>query len=484
MDKKAHTAAFLLLLCVLPGILLCSGAMLPSYYGDSYYAQLFPMYRRLRETEGKKLVVVGGSNVAFGLDTALMEKLLAEREYDYQVCSFGLYGAVGVSAMLELSRDTLKEGDIVVLAFEPVAEVMSSYFGANAFWKCAENAPELLLGLNSTQRSAALGSYLSYLQERWGIRTSGISPSVEGVYAKSSFDEDCNMVYPREGNAMALGFDPAVPVDLAGLTIETGFIEEVAAYCAEAQNHGAEVYLSFSPVNRSSLTDSSQEAVDLFFQTCNTAFPCPVISTPNDYILESGWFYDNNFHLNSAGAVLRTCRLAQDVLAQLGCYEAVDFPVPQVPPSIAQQSVSEENAEFFVFSPITGEGEEIIGYEVSGLTDQGRGQSQLTLPASYQGKSVVGLAANALDGAEALVELTLPENIEYLPDGVFAACTRLERLILHHKTKACSVSKHTFDGADQVRIYVSRAAYALYRDGRGCADNPWLGYLDRVYTFD
>lgn len=485
-DKLKWPAVLLLLLCILPGILLGAGAAMPSCYSESYYAQLAPMYRRLRETEGKRLVVVGGSNVAFGLDTALMETLMADRGYDYKVCSFGLYGAVGVSTMLELSGDNLHEGDIVILALEPVDEVLSSYFGASAFWKCAEDAPELLLELNGAQQSAVLGGYLAYLQERWSICESGVSPSTEGVYARASFDRECNMVYPREGNALALGFDPTTPVDLAGLTVDGDFAGEVAAYCARARARGAEVYLSFSPVNRSALTDGSQEAVECFFQTFNTAFPCQIISDPNDYILDSGWFYDNNFHLNSAGAVLRTCRLAEDVLSRLGCYEAVDYPLPEMPASIARQpeAEEEENMDLFLLAPVVGDNGETLGYEVSGLTAEGLAQSRLTLPGSYRGKSVVSLAAGALEGADELVELTLPENIEYLPDGVFSGCTRLERLVLRHESKVCSVTEHTFDRAEQVKIYVSRAAYALYRDGQGCEDNPWSAYLDRVYAFD
>ena len=143
MKHKIYTVIILvLLLSLLPAMLLITGAVLPEYYQDSYYAVLPDMYQRLKETQGPKIVVVGGSNVAFGLDSALMEEILAEKGYPYSVCSFGLYAAVGTSAMLDLSEDTVNEGDIVILAFEPASETMSTYFGATAFWKCAENAPE------------------------------------------------------------------------------------------------------------------------------------------------------------------------------------------------------------------------------------------------------------------------------------------------------------------------------------------------------
>ena len=70
---------FLLLVALTPALVLMGGAALPDFYQDSYYAELPEMYRRLESVEGPKIVVVGGSNVAFGLDSALLEELLEER---------------------------------------------------------------------------------------------------------------------------------------------------------------------------------------------------------------------------------------------------------------------------------------------------------------------------------------------------------------------------------------------------------------------
>ena len=70
---------------------------------------------KLKTTQGPKIVLVGGSNVAFGVDSALMEDLLSQAGESYTVCNFGLYAAVGTSAMLSLSEKYLNAGDRVVL---------------------------------------------------------------------------------------------------------------------------------------------------------------------------------------------------------------------------------------------------------------------------------------------------------------------------------------------------------------------------------
>lgn len=478
--RVCKLAAALLLAAILPVSLLGAGLSLPACYQDSYYAQLPQLYRRLTDSPGKRLVLVGGSNVAFGVDVGLLEHMLARYGYEYTVCPFGLYAAVGAGAMLELSQDQLREGDVVVLAFEPTDETLSPYFGASAFWKCAEEAPELLAAVSPAHQAALAGNYIGFLQERAAICRSGEFPQPNGVYAKASFGEDGNLKFYRAGNAMALGWDTGAPVDLAGVQVSPDFAGQVNDYCRRAGERGAEVYLSFSPVNRSALTGDPAAGTAAYFRACLDAFDCPVISDPSRYVLDSGWFYDSNFHLNSAGAVLRTCLLAEDLLAQFGCYQELSFPRPSMPDPLPQETETAADSGHFRFSPVDESGS---GYVVSGLTEEGLAQASLTVPAGYEGGPVVGIAAHALDGAEKLGELRLPETVESLPDGAFSGCPRLTRLVLEHTQRLCRITEGTFDGAPQVKIYVPTAAYPLYRDGDGCEANLWSALLDRVLRY-
>lgn len=405
--------------------------------------------------------------------------LLAEKGYDYTVCPYGLYAAVGCSAMLSLSEDDIKEGDVVILAVEPTDETMSSYFRASAFLKCAEDAPNLLTRLNAEQRRAALGNYVSYPQERLAILRSGQLPETEGVYSRAAFGENGNLDYPREGNILPLGFDTAEPVDLKSVQIEDAFAEQVKDYCRKAERKGAQVWLSFSPVNRSALVEDSEEALLAFFTRSREAFACPVTSDPGRYVLDSAWFYDSNFHLNSAGAQLRTVLLAEDILAQLGCCEAVEYPLPSAPASAYRAPASETDAADFLLEPVA----KGAGWQVTGLSETGKEKTALEIPASVDGKPVIGFAAGAFDGAGRLEELRLPESVGTIPDNAFSGCPSLKRLVLLHEAAPCGVSARSFEGAEALRVYVPAAAYPMYRDGFGCEANPWTEHLDRVYPY-
>ena len=480
MKKKRWTALLAFALAALiPAVLAGAGLLLPKVYADTYYAELAPMVDRMRNARGKRLIVLGNSDVAFGLDGAALEAFLAQKGFDYAVCPFGLYGAVGSSAMLSLAQKELREGDLVVLVAEPVSETLSPYFGASAFLKCAESAPWLMTGVNASQSAALWGAAIPFVQEKIAIWASGEAPRAEGVYALASFNDRCDMVYDRPGNLMPLGYDPAKLIDLGGVTMDGDFAAQVRDFCRHAARRGARVCLSFSPMNASALVDGGEEAVNAFFTAVYDSVPCPVISDPNRYILDSAWFYDSNFHLNTPGAAVRTYLLAQDLLAYLGCYTRVAFDLPSAPPSAAPALPEGEDNGDFLFAP-TADG---LGFLVDGVSGQGLEKDSLAVPPLHEGKPVVGFASGALDRARQVRELTVPAAVAELPSGLFACCPQLERLIFTARSSPCQVYPDSFAGADRLRVLVPAADYVLYRDGVGCESNPWAQFLDRVVKY-
>lgn len=480
MKKKILTVLLVLgLVLFLPLSLLTAELAIPKMYGGTYYAELSKMVSRMKNAEGKRLILIGGSSVAFGINTQLLEDTLTQYGYDYTVCPMGLYAAVGTSAMLDLTEPELTAGDLVVLAMEPTSETMSEYFGASAYWKCTESDPSLLLLSDSAKRAALVGAYPGYLQERWSIRNSGDYPEANDVYALSSFDEQCNMVYDRARNTMLLGYDISEPIDLSSVTISEDFAAHVNAFCRKAEQVGAKVVLSFCPMNRSAMTDISESAFLDYFTLCCKSFSCSPISDPRNYVMDSGWFYDSNFHLNSAGAQIRTFQLAADVLAELGCYQALTFEAPEMPESLASLPTEAAADAAFLFDAIA----DGSAFLISGLNEQGLTAEELTAPAVHDGLPVVGFMQNALKGADLLTQLRLPATIQSLPDALFADCINLKRLILEHTDSPCSITEHSLDNADQLRIFVPKNAYHLYRDGTGCQENLWQRYLNQIYTY-
>lgn len=80
-----------------------------SVFKNVFVAALGDKYERLTTIRAPKIAVVGGSSVAFGLDSRMLG-LHTERE----VVNFGLFATLGSKIMLDLSEDGLRGGDVVV----------------------------------------------------------------------------------------------------------------------------------------------------------------------------------------------------------------------------------------------------------------------------------------------------------------------------------------------------------------------------------
>lgn len=468
-----------------PAIFILLEARTPKVYGESYYAELPELYERLSSTKGKRIILIGGSNLAFGVDTVLLEETLKEMGYDYTVCLFGLYGAFGNSVMMDLAEDTLREGDIVILSFEPEASAMTDYFGATAFLKAVENKSSLVCKLNLGHFDAVLGNYITYLHEKYEVVSSGAGLKLNNVYQKAAFDENCNMIYPREYNEMTIGYDPSSPIILGDLEISADFSEIVQDFCQTANKKGASVYYSFCPVNASSIVLSDTPDASLendllsYYTNCFEAFGCRIISDPSRYVMENGWFYDSNFHLNEAGSKLRTKYLAEDILAELGCFLETSIALPQMPVAPSKELADSADTGYYEFEEI----EEGSAFLIKAVTEEGKAQSTLTFPSSYKGKPVVGFDSKALEDCNKLEELRLPSTIINIPDEAFVACSSLSRLILEHTDSPCKISESSLKGCARLKILVPSDSYAMYRDGFGCDVNLWSDYLSQIYTY-
>lgn len=474
---------FIVLVAVFPLVLVSADSCLPLQYDLTYYAQLSDMYDKLENTEGKKIVIIGGSSVAFGVQSAAIEGELRANGQEYTVCNFGLYGALGTKVMLDLALTQLHAGDVAVLAIEPDEQMNSLFFGAESMWKCMEGDRGLFFSVAAEDRSALVGGYMQFLQERFQYYRTGAKPRPTDVYAKSSFNENGDMVYERSGNAMAYGYDPADPIELSEAYISDEFIDYVNLFIKEAGQKGAAVCMSFAPMNEQAVSDLADQSVYEWFQFLNRSFNCELISDPWDYILESGWFYDNNYHLNSAGAVLHSKNLTEDLLHHLGCSAAVQWELPEMPESIYQgekpgQGEGQADVDCFLYEEVYGTDGQLIGVNIPSLTNAGRVKERLAIPSAYSGLPVLSFSAEVFAGNTVIKEVIIPSSIVSMLDYSFAGCNNLQIVRLLHTAAPPSVGEHPFDGEGGGQIsslIIQVTDIEIYRSA-GCMDY-WKKYL-------
>lgn len=434
----------LLLAVLLPLPILVSAVFLvPDVYGETFLGALAPKLERLRETEGKRIVVVGGSSVAFGLDSELLK-----RETGYEVVNFGLYATLGTRVMLDLSRGELREGDIVILAPELDRQTLSLYFNGEAVWQAADSDLSILRGVHSDNYgdlAATLGGYLSAVLPRVFSGEGAISPS--GVYRRDSFNEYGDVIYPREYNVMTAGYDVNQTVSLTPDLYDAEFIAYLNEYVADAEEAGATVYYTFCPVNRSALAEGTDEAaLAEFYRFVAESLDCPVISDPNALIMDEGYFYDTNFHLNDAGVTVRTANLIEDLRRVTGNTARLEIELPPVPerPVLTGPDTWTENewSELFVYEAFGD------GLRITGVTEAAKSMEALEIPYKAEGKVVLVVGADVFGTCKSLKDLTVYENITLIENGAFRGADALERIHLRREeAEDLEVGAELFEGA-------------------------------------
>lgn len=447
---------FCCMLLLFPALLFVGGMLLPTKYDDTFLGELKYKYQRLWETRSPKIVLVGGSSVAFGVDSELIQKEFPE----YEVVNFGMYAALGTNVMLDLSRDGVGAGDIVILMPEQQAQTLSLYFNGELMWQALDGAFGMIRHIPEENRGQLLAEYPYFAAEKWKLFLTGKSLPGEGVYSRASFNEYGDLVLDSESfNQMPGGYDENMPILFAESLLDENFIDYVNSYAKELSDRGVTQWYHFPPMNALAIEESAD--VDDYYDKLSEKLDFDVMGNPGDCILESGWFYDTNFHLNSAGKTVFTKLLIKDMKAMLGDSRETKIEIPKIPEAkeaeILEATFHNSDLSCFLWER---QGEEIY---LTGLTQEGKEQEALVVPAQCDGFPVKRLPAQAVSGSKRLKKITVQGNIRLIEDGAFDGCENLEEIILLQKDPSqCMVGQELLKGTE-AKIVVPEGTSDSYR---------------------
>lgn len=443
--------AVTVLALIIPIIFLAGIAFIaPPQYSNTFLGELSDKYERLYSIEDQKIVVIGGSSTAFGLDSELLSEYMG-----MPVVNFGLYATLGTKVMLDLSEDAIGEGDIVVIAPETDAQTLSLYFNAETVWQALDSNASMLKHISSDNAGDLVGAFFGYASKKFGYLLS-TAPDPDGVYNHASFNEYGDIVYERPSNIMAIGYDPNMTVDFSTEMFDESFIDYLNLFIEKARKKGADVYYSFPPINESCVAsgvteDTLFEYYDFICRNIN----CDVISNINDYIMDENYFYDSNFHLNDSGVTVRTATLITDLYNALGDLKTVEIELPE-PPSRNSTEIDIEGgdnsyADYFTYEEFG------TGWKITGVTDDGKLLKNITVPTKYEDKPVIAIGEGAFSGCALLKTVTINPNIIQYYDRIFDGCSALERVNMNYTSaEGVSVGDDLFGSApDTAKLYIT-----------------------------
>lgn len=403
--------------------LIC-GFGLPVQFGDTFMGELKSKYERLKETSGKRIVLVGGSGVAFDCDSALMDDFFPS----YEIVNFGMYAGLGTKAVMDLSENYIHEGDIVILSPEQSEQTFSDYFNGEYMWQAADGAFGMLRDLKSENFEAMLGNFPRFALEKLNYVMKGQKPQTDSIYQKKSFNTygDIELDTCRE-NILPNGYDVNQKVRFTEDVVQPEFMDYMNDWAKRLEKKGAVVWYRYCPVNKLSVEDMDDLAsYDVFLRQ---KLDFPVIGNPENSLMEAEWFFDTNFHLNQPGKEVNTVQLIRDMKAMLGDDRAVTVELPEKP----HRTRGEVSAETRIWTAKDSE--------------------------TYQGEETI----------------VIPENVTQIEDYAFSNCAGLKQIVLEQKDPSkCIVGQHLLDGTG-AEILVPQMSVDSYK-----RNYFWSVYAGRI----
>ena len=402
--------------------LIC-GFGLPVQFGDTFMGELKSKYERLKETSGKRIVLVGGSGVAFDCDSALMDDFFPS----YEIVNFGMYAGLGTKAVMDLSENYIHEGDIVILSPEQGEQTFSDYFNGEYMWQAADGAFGMLRDLKSENFEAMLGNFPRFALEKLNYVMKGQKPQTDSIYQKSfNTYGDIELDTCRE-NILPNGYDVNQKVRFTEDVVQPEFMDYMNDWAKRLEKKGAVVWYRYCPVNKLSVEDMDDlAAYDVFLRQ---KLDFPVIGNPENSLMEAEWFFDTNFHLNQPGKEVNTVQLIRDMKAMLGDDRAVTVELPEKP----HRTRGEVSAETRIWTAKDSE--------------------------TYQGEEMI----------------VIPENVTQIEDYAFSNCACLKQIVLEQKDPSkCIVGQHLLDGTG-AEILVPQMSVDSYK-----RNYFWSVYAGRI----
>lgn len=260
----------------------------------------------------------------------------------------------------------------------------------------------------------------------------------------------------RTENVMSQGYSQDNLPELTDQIVTDAFIEMINDYVKSARRKGVQVVFSYCPLNVLSVEHCGKEEMQAFARKLEKNLDCRILAPLEDHIIDEGFFYDSNYHLNDIGAQYYSLRLVSNVQRILGNMEKTSVSLPHPPEFVNENKVLSSGNEQGILYDVT-----LNGCLITGLDEGGRALSHLMIPQEIAGVPVVSVSAKAFASSDAKT-IVLPKTIEHLSGSLFNDAKNLKKVELY-ASQLPEVSEELFKGANpDVILYVPDEMYGTY----------------------
>lgn len=274
-----------------------------SQHLGNYQASLLDKVERLQSLDGPKIVLVGNSNLSFGMDSSQLEAA-----FGMSVVNMGLHGGLGNAFHEEMCRLGVSQGDIVILCHTDYSDDDTIPDSALA-WITLEKHSQLWPLIRAKDVLSMLRAYPDYFKDSLVSKLTGEpdnQASDATCYSRSAFNLYGDIVRRPDDRYQFTPGSVEVP------QVNDTCTQRINALDAYLRERGAVLLIAAYPIASGAYTPDVSE-YDAFEAELRRKVSCPVISHYRDYLIPYEFFYNSCFHLSEEGADIRTKQLIQDI---------------------------------------------------------------------------------------------------------------------------------------------------------------------------
>lgn len=259
---------------------------------------------QLSRIEGRKIVVVGGSNVGCGFNSSVIS-----RELGLPVYNMGLHAGFGLIYHMRSVEEYLRDGDVVVLAPEYDMFDSESCFGQ-------EELLALVTAIVPEHRRLITSRHWSYLvrhMPRYGsrklLRVNGLWRPIKTPKGYDSNGD--NQGWRSQNERLPFVSSGKIGADHYSPNV----IPYIKGFCDRCQKKGVKVIIIPPVIERTSFENSKEFIYRIVAEMSSNGMP--FIVDPEKYSFPDDCFYDTRYHMNAKGVPARMQSLVEDLREML-----------------------------------------------------------------------------------------------------------------------------------------------------------------------
>ncbi len=282
---------------------LISGVKLESKKKQDYLAAIIDKHNYLKSYTGKRLILAGGSNLAFGIDSPLIESSMG-----IPAINLGLHAGLGLDFIINELSSVVRDGDIVFLSVELFLDKNGDYKMKK---KITEFLPEAENYFNVIycdeisywffENKINIFNNLNYIISPYRKNNIRVIDSID-IYSRKNFNKNGDMI----GH-----FNLKSSKKLSKYRLEYRYyegIDKLNSFYKTAQSKNVKVYFLYPNFVESQYIEYN-DAIKKYTIDLESALKIPIINKSDTFVLNDSLFFDTAYHLNKSGREIRTKRL-------------------------------------------------------------------------------------------------------------------------------------------------------------------------------